>query len=85
MFAAAAAAPALARCCCRSCAIPAEVEHFLRWAQETWGFSVQRITAEIPAEYRVHDVLVVRMQLIDAESAADAAAKARAGTLERGY
>jgi hypothetical protein len=46
---------------------------------------VQRITTEIPAEYRVHDVLVVRMQLIDAESAADAAAKARAGTLERGY
>jgi hypothetical protein len=63
----------------------AEVENFLRWAQEVWGFRVQRILQEIPAEYRVHDVLVVRMQLVDADAAAAAAAKARAGTLVRGY
>jgi hypothetical protein len=63
----------------------AEVENFLRWAQEVWGFTVQRIQQEIPEEYRVHDVLVVHMQLVDAEGAAAAAAQARAGTLVRGY
>eukprot|EP00882_Tetradesmus_deserticola_P030681 GHRQ01034564.1.p1 GENE.GHRQ01034564.1~~GHRQ01034564.1.p1 ORF type:complete len:155 (+),score=64.04 GHRQ01034564.1:1-465(+) len=64
---------------------PQEVENFLRWAQDTWGFSVQRIKQDIPAEYQVHDVLVVRMQLVHADAAAAAAAQARAGTLERGY
>ncbi|WIA13638.1 hypothetical protein OEZ85_007201 [Tetradesmus obliquus] len=64
---------------------PQEVENFLRWAEEVWGFSVQRIQQQIPAEYRVADVLVVRLQLLDAGAAAAAAAQARAGTLVRGY
>eukprot|EP00878_Enallax_costatus_P034224 GHUV01037914.1.p1 GENE.GHUV01037914.1~~GHUV01037914.1.p1 ORF type:complete len:266 (-),score=61.15 GHUV01037914.1:23-820(-) len=64
---------------------PEEVEKFLRWAQETWGFSVRHIREGIPVEYRVPDVLIVCMQLVDATAAASAAAAAKAGTLDRVY
>jgi predicted nicotinamide N-methyase len=63
---------------------PEEVEQFLTWAP-TWGFSVERLTQQLPEEYRVPDVLVVRLRLEDAEKAAEAAAAARDGSLQRPY
>jgi hypothetical protein len=62
---------------------PEEVESFLHWSRDTWGFSVTRITQQVPRAYRVHDVLVVCLRLVDPEKAALAAAAAAAGTLER--
>jgi predicted nicotinamide N-methyase len=61
-----------------------EVEHFLAWAP-TWGFSVERLTQQLPQEYQVPDVLVVRLRLEDGEKAAAAAAAARDGSLQRPY
>ena len=40
---------------------PAEVEHFLGLASE--HFAVTRLRAEVPDEWRVPDVIIVRMQL----------------------
>eukprot|EP00879_Flechtneria_rotunda_P008788 GHRR01009204.1.p1 GENE.GHRR01009204.1~~GHRR01009204.1.p1 ORF type:complete len:287 (+),score=113.14 GHRR01009204.1:533-1393(+) len=64
---------------------PGEVGNFLRWAQEDWGFAVQHILNELPHEYKVPDVLVVRLQLVDANKAAITAAAAAAGMLQRPY
>lgn len=62
---------------------PEEVHAFLDWAEEVWGFGVERVTAGIPSEYVVPDVLVVRLHLRDTQRAQTAAAAAAAGTLRR--
>ena len=61
---------------------PEEVEEFLAWAEE-WGFAVTRVTQGLPLEYRVPDVLVVHMRLVDEQKAADMATAASSGTLKR--
>jgi hypothetical protein len=55
-----------------------EVEHFLGLAQEA-GFSVLHAD-DIPVEYLVPDVLVVKMRLVDAERAAQVTDKLLAVT-----
>jgi hypothetical protein len=61
---------------------PEEVEEFLAWCME-WGFSVTRVTRGLPEQYRVPDVLVVHLRLVDEHKAATMAAAAAAGTLTR--
>lgn len=62
---------------------PEEVHAFLEWAEEVWGFKVERVTDGIPSEYVVPDVLVVGLRLVDQQKAQAAAAAAAAGTLRR--
>jgi hypothetical protein len=62
---------------------PQEVAAFLRWAEQDWGFEVQRVRHGIPNAFVVPDVLVVRLRLVNPQRAAEAAAAAAAGTLRR--
>jgi hypothetical protein len=62
---------------------PEEVHAFLDWAEEVWGFKVERITDGIPSEYVVPDVLVVKLRLVDQQKSQATAATAAAGTLRR--
>jgi hypothetical protein len=62
---------------------PDEVNAFLEWATEVWGFDVEKITEGIPTDYMISGAQIVKMRLRDQQKAQQAAAKAAAGTLKR--